>query len=80
MWKIDNFNVKVSCWAENYSNICKECGQQQLTIRSGNTKALFKVLISWLMHDKMNGFSLVAHNGTGFGNHYLFHHLIKEFG
>ena len=41
-WKIDNTHVKVSCWAEN--DPCEECGQQQLIIRSGNTKALFKVL------------------------------------
>ena len=44
-------------------------------IRSGNTKALFKVFIGWLLRDKMNGFSLVAHNGAGFNNHYLFPYL-----
>ena len=42
---------------------------------TGSTKALFKVFISWLLRDKMNGFSLVAHNGAGFDNHYLFHYL-----
>ena len=28
----------------------------------------------------MKGFSLVAHNGAGFDNPYLFHHLITDFG
>ena len=28
----------------------------------------------------MNGFSLVAHNGAGFDNHYLFQYLISDFG
>ena len=79
-WKIDNSHVKVSCWAEDVCNTCGECGQQQLIIRSGNTKALFKVFISWLLRDKMNGFTLVAHNGAGFDNHYLFHYLITDFG
>ena len=78
-WKIDNTHVKVSCWAENYSNICEKCEQQQLIIRSGNTKVLFKVFISWLLRDKMNGFTLVALNGTGFDNHYLFNYLISDF-
>ena len=66
---------KVSCWAEN--DPCEECGQQQLIIRLGNTKEVF---ISWLLRDKMNGFSLVAHNGAGFDNHYLSHCLISDFG
>ena len=61
-------------------NTCGECGQQQLIIQLGNTKALFKVFISWLLRDKMNGFTLVAHNGAGFDNHYLFHYLITDFG
>ena len=79
-WKIDNTHVKVSCWADDIGLKCEECGQQQLIIRSGNTKALFKGFIHWLLRDKLNGFTLVAHNGAGFDNHYLFHYLIKENG
>ena len=77
-WKIDNTHVKVSCWADDISHKCEE--QQQLIIQSGNTKSLFKVFISWLLCDKMNGLSLVAHNSSGFDNHYLFHYLISDFG
>ncbi len=79
-WKIDNTHMKASCWADDVCSACEECRQQQLIIRSGNTKALFKVFISWLLRDKMNGFTLVAHNGSGFDNHYLFHCLITDFG
>ena len=79
-WKIDNTHVKVSCWADDIGLKCEECGQQQLIIRSGNTKALFKGFIYWLLRDKLNGFTLVAHKGAGFDNHYLFHYLIKENG
>ena len=67
-WKIDNVHIKVSCWADAISYACEECRQQQLIIRLGNTKALFK------------GFTLVAHNGAGFDNHYLFQYLIKKNG
>ena len=65
-WKIDNTHVKVSCWADDIGHMCEECRQQQLMIRSGNTKVLFKSFIHWLLGDKLNGFTLVAHNGAGF--------------
>ena len=45
-WEIKNSRVKVSCWADKLCNACEECGQQQLIIQSGNTKALFKGFIS----------------------------------
>ena len=38
------------------------------------------MFITWLLRDKLNGFTLVAHNGAGFDNHYLFHYLITDFG
>ena len=76
-WTIDNTHCIVSCWEEVDS--CENCGQQQLVIRSGDTKTLFKSFIEWLLQDKVRGFTLVAHNGAGFDNHYLFHHLITDF-
>ena len=79
-WKISNTQIKVSCWADDVCNMCEECKQQQLIIRSGNSKVMFKVFIHWLLRDKMNGFALVAHNGAGFDNHYLFHYLTTDFG
>ena len=79
-WKINNSHVNVSCWADDNCNTCEECGQQQLIVRSGNTKVLFKMFISWLLRKEMNGFTLVAHNGSGFDNRYLFHYLNTNFG
>jgi G:T-mismatch repair DNA endonuclease (very short patch repair protein) len=49
-------------------------------IRAGNEKDLFKYFIDWLLRDSMQGFSLVAHNGAGFDNPYLFQRLIQDYG
>ena len=50
-WKIDNTHVKVSCWVNDIGHSCEECRQQQLTIRSGQTKVLFKVLFTGFLRD-----------------------------
>ena len=78
--KLTTHMLKVSCWADDVGHVREECTQQQLIIRLGHTKALFKGFIHWLLRDKLNGFTLVAHNDAGFDNHYLFHYLINDFG
>ena len=78
-WTLDSTYFKKSCWSED-DNVCDNCGQMQIIIQAGRASDLFKNFIDWILQKSLHGFTLVAHNGSGFDNHYLFRHLIMDFG
>jgi hypothetical protein len=79
-WTLYSIHFKQSCWSEDADEVCPNCCQRQIIIQAGRASDLFKNFINWILQESLHGFTLVAHNGSGFDNHYLFRHLIMDFG
>jgi hypothetical protein len=79
-WLLDNSTCKISTWATDHDDVCDECHQEQIVIRAGCEKDLFKHFIDWLLRDCMYGFTLVAHNGASFDSPYLFRQIYLNYG
>ena len=79
-WTETNHVMKEACWAPDDQECCKECGQVEVVIRAGEEEKLFSLFSEWLFAPARSGFTLVAHNGSGFDNPYLAKYIVRHMG